>query len=616
MRKKYLFTLAMAGLLLGACQNDEVNVPPASGNGAEWNAEGKGYVSLAINLPTQPSMLRAANDKFDDGTPEEYQVKDATLILFTAESGKSEAEATFHSAYNLKATYWNKPEGENITATTRIVQNINETPDAEKIYALVVLNSNGVLTVDERNSSLKVGNEDVNATMGLSDLNGMVARQVSQGGAWNTNSFLMSNAPLYTKVGGISKPEAGELQVLSEVDPSAIKATEEEARREVAAHVYVERAQAKVTLGSDVTQTDLADGPDMGEGKKMQYKVTGWVLDNTNKSSYLVRSYDNEWNGLASNDETITEKYRFVGSVPVADGLYRTYWGVDVNYGDEHPFTNYENDFNNVADADGHIKADVKMLKADGETPAYCFENTDNVKNMAEGYNTRVVVEAELNGGTPFYVVNDDKNTVYLDGDGDNGINTRIKADFLKDLNFLNWAKTNVKTDETISESELEVSLSGADNGGVKTIEVKLNETAKDELAIGADWNEISGCLSVANNYKVDYYAGGISYYAVYISHFGDDLTPWNNLESPKPSVVGTEANGIYPLEHQEGNYLGRWGVLRNNWYDLNVTGIRTIGSSTVPPVDPDEPIDKLEKYISMEINILAWALRTQNVEL
>lgn len=77
-------------------------------------------------------------------------------------------------------------------------------------------------------------------------------------------------------------------------------------------------------------------------------------------------------------------------------------------------------------------------------------------------------------------------------------------------------------------------------------------------------------------------------------------LTPWDG-------TVGYGSN--------ENNWLGRYGVLRNTWYDMTVTGLKNIGSPEVPDVttDYDDPGDQ---YISVEINILPWAVRSQNVEL
>lgn len=607
MKKKYLFSVVMAALLMGACQSEDV-VPPAGGaGGPEWTADRKGYVSVAINLPTQPAALRAANDNFDDGTPEEYYVKDATLILFTAGEGEPEAQAKFHSAYKLNAADWNKSgtSEDNITTTTKIVQKINEVEGNVKLYALVVLNDNGVLTANEDNTlTVGEGLSPVTSTTTLTDLNTMVSQAVSAD-AWNSASFLMTNAPLCTVAGGSQAATDGALKVLSEVDTEKIKDTEEAARNEVAAKIYVERAQAKVTLTGKTGNFE--------SGSKLSYEVEGWILDNINTKSFLVRDYDLAWNNLSSNQSGVDNPFRFVGSTAVATGLYRTYWGKDVNY-DKNATT----DLKKVADDDGHVQVGVEMLEPDGETSAYCFENTADVAHMTEENNTRVVVKAKLNGGTDFYVVNDNKDVVYLEGDGDNSIGARVKEAFLAYPGIEAWFKTNLASGQALNPAaDLTVTLAGADNGGVvKDIQVNLTEAGKGKLKQGVSdlGTEQKGCLN--GSFKVDYYKDGISYYTVYIAHFGDDLTPWNEEETPKPSVTGTDATGIYPIENQERNYLGRWGVLRNNWYDLNVTGIRTIGSSTVPPVEPEEPIDKLDKYISVEINILAWAKRAQDVVL
>ena len=112
-----------------------------------------------------------------------------------------------------------------------------------------------------------------------------------------------------------------------------------------------------------------------------------------------------------------------------------------------------------------------------------------------------------------------------------------------------------------------------------------------------------TAALSNASGLKIDYYKGGVAYYPVLVKHFGDDLTPWNQQ--------GTTA---YPGPSAAGNWLGRYGVLRNNWYKVNVTGISNIGSSTVPEITtPDDPT---QSYIAVEINVLSWAVRSQSVEL
>lgn len=105
------------------------------------------------------------------------------------------------------------------------------------------------------------------------------------------------------------------------------------------------------------------------------------------------------------------------------------------------------------------------------------------------------------------------------------------------------------------------------------------------------------------------YYKNGVSYYTVRIKHFGDDLTPWNKNE------LGVKAGEVYPTTNQAENWLGRYGVLRNNWYDITVQGVKGLGSATVPELTGTTD-DELDSYIAVQINVLSWAKRTQNATL
>ena len=93
MKKKYLFPLAMAGLLLGACSNDDISESP-NGGGTTTSPD-EGFVAVSINLPmVSGASFRAQNDQFADGMDSEYEVKDAafqticsTIENFLAGSG-------------------------------------------------------------------------------------------------------------------------------------------------------------------------------------------------------------------------------------------------------------------------------------------------------------------------------------------------------------------------------------------------------------------------------------------------------------------------------------------------------------------------------------------------
>lgn len=60
MKKTLLFSVALAGLMLGSCSSsDDLN----GGETGKFGADGQGFVNVTLNLPTQPqSTSRAAND--------------------------------------------------------------------------------------------------------------------------------------------------------------------------------------------------------------------------------------------------------------------------------------------------------------------------------------------------------------------------------------------------------------------------------------------------------------------------------------------------------------------------------------------------------------------------
>ena len=124
--------------------------------------------------------------------------------------------------------------------------------------------------------------------------------------------------------------------------------------------------------------------------------------------------------------------------------------------------------------------------------------------------------------------------------------------------------------------------------------------------ATNADVTDAAVLTALANNIKVVEYKGGYSYYNILIKHVGDELAPWN----PSTKTTGVS----YPAPN-EANWLGRYGVLRNNWYDLDITGVSRLGAATPDELDVKNdptPDDNLKSYISVKINVLSWAKRTQ----
>ena len=118
--KKFMIAALAAGMLT-ACSDSAVVETPAGG-GAQWGADGTGYVSLSINLPKTTSAGRTNdNDQFEDGLPSEYAVNDAVLLLFKGSSG--EALSTFQGAYKLPV-HFASGDPTQITSTANITKRI------------------------------------------------------------------------------------------------------------------------------------------------------------------------------------------------------------------------------------------------------------------------------------------------------------------------------------------------------------------------------------------------------------------------------------------------------------------------------------------------------------
>lgn len=564
-----LFSAALAGLMLGACSSSD----DLGGGNTPANKDGNGYVAVTINLPSQTTTRAGSeNDQFKDGLASEYDVKNATLILF---GGSDESSATFSQAYALNTAPWTKqnPDDGNITTVSQTITKEVSAPEG-KAYALVVLNHNGLFSLD--GTSLKFKGESSNFTGSFSDF--LKKSSITENTTLYKDGFFMANAPLADKVGGSTEPNGVAVNTLVNLD-GKICETEAEARAK-AANIYVERAVAKVTLvpGSATTV----------DGTSVAFKVAGWNVDRTNKTTYLVRSTEDftaKWATLATNKTGVAEPYRFVGANAVAAGLYRTYFAKDVNYD---------------TDAKDQLSDNREFSEATGsDKPQYCFENTFDVAHQNDNQTTRVLIKAELNSGNDFYVINGDENNIYTK---DEAVK-EIKANFLAE--YENWIKQNVETPTTVGESNVEVTISD-EAGNVELTNLALTGVTYKtggETTLPAD----AKSNTMTRLGTIELYKGGVSYYAVRIKHFGDDLTPWKDGEAPTPEV-----GKIYPSDNQDGNYLGRYGVLRNNWYELEVSGVKGLGSATVPEVTTVTD-DELKSYIAVKINVLSWAKRTQS---
>lgn len=626
MKKQFGLPLMLASALaFSACSSDDVADNGSKDISALTNG---GYVKMTINLPSRAANggFKATDDQsgkvtLEDGLAKEYNVKNAILVLF---QGDKEANATFHSAYDISTSMQMDGNNEHITSTTKLVQNVNAGGDANpiptgnKLYALVVLNNNGLFEVAGNNLIVKHVDDATKTlpTAGTSFTGTFAQFQAlkATGGkpvfyTDDNSGILMMNAPLYTTTGGTAEPTG--LTTLADVTAKVYK-TAMEAQNEPGAEIFVERAVAKVTMAEDITNPELK-GTEYKATNGLTASLEAWGLDYTNNISYLIHNASHAttpWTGYNAMGDGTGNNYRFGGNTEVKTGYgFRAYWGVDPNYeGTDGKVSSYTGGASNFE----YVTNISKLSKAKGvANPQYCMENTFNVENMNEDQTTRAIVKVQLKptaGSTitmdadgSFYIVNGNKSQIFDLA----GLKTFIFENFVKKCNTVYAESLTPSLTPKGEPTKADITFTTLDGNSEMSVD-KLVVTYTDHSVKTYDNTSTAVAEVNAALKKVTKYVGGYAYYPIRIKHFGNDLTPWDATKHKQTDRYDT---------NDENKFLGRYGVLRNNWYDLGINSISGVGSPVIPKA-PDTPDDELESFISVRINVLSWAKRVQREDL
>ena len=588
MRIKHFFGLAVIAAMTASCSsnNDLVN----GGNGSGENESGASYASISINLPTT-SGTRAANDDFSEGTAKEYAVNDATLVIFKKGTATSENDYQYvetASLGNLEPWKKDNTTDNGITTEATITAELKQAAVGEDgdYYALVILNN-------EKGTGKKVTLPTGTTTYGAWNIanNATAANLVD-----NTKGFYMANAPQFTEA---------DVEPTTLVKIKGIYRTKEEAHSKPGTTVHVERGLAKVTVGKG-TGKDYFTGAKASGSKYSNddVKITNWALDVTNKSSFPVHvtaglkdgvtsagipAYADIWKNEAATTSTAPATSRFVSQLSATGAFKRVYWGIAPNYS------------KSLTDKDA-CGQEFTLVKADGSDadwksstePLYCLENTFDINNMKQGQTTRVLLKATY---TPNALASATDKTFFMIGKSSD---IWTKDDLIKQIT--SKANEALNTTNTLTvELKGDLLTGGTHFLTTENVSIKDGETEKVDATLVGTLNTKLG-LDETNGVGIKTYKDGESYYIARIKHFGDDLTPWE---------AGKATYGENNL-----NWLGRYGVLRNNWYDLTINKISGPGYPDVPEVKPTDPDDENDKYINVSVKILDWAKRSQSWEL
>lgn len=573
MKIKHLFGLAVIAAMTASCSsnNDLVN----GGNGSSEVENGTAYASFKINLPTT-SGTRAVPDgtpDFNEGTAAEYEVKNGTILIFDAKTDQFVTSADLGTM-----NPWTDVKENGVTTAAIATVQLTDVSVKGTYKALVLLNNN---TKDDETKKVTLPTSGVTYTTWSEDASNANAVNYAK-----TDGIFMANAPMY-------KDETTEPTTL--VDINGVYASKEEAQANPATTIYVERGLAKVTMKDFETK-----GYSIGDGTTYAgatVKIEKWQLDVTNNSTYPVHQIG----GLSSTTTGFADIWKTARFFDGKNTVFkRVYWGVDPNYND----AKYQ-DLANCKTAFKMIENKDVTGAAGDANPQYCLENTFDLNNMKQGQTTRVVFKAVFTPKdftskyTTFYKI---------------GNNTDIWSQENLEKQIRTVALTAMKITDPEEQKKYGVKLDATDNNisgeagqhliTAENITYNPGEgTSEGESTSKVDpnvVNTINEKLGLSKAAGISTYLNGEAYYIARIKHF-NEMTPW---------TAGTG----YGIDNDK--FLGRYGVLRNNWYELSVNKVSGLGYPDVPEVKPTLPDDENDQYISVSVKILSWAKRSQKIDL
>ena len=599
MKIKHYFGLAVIAAMTASCSSNEDLGTAGPGTGT--NEAGVSYASITINLPTTSGTRAAGDPEFKPGDDNEYKVNDATLLIFKKGTETSENKFKFVEVVplgNLEPWKKDNESTNGITTEATITAELKQVTVGEggDYYALVILNNKDKDNKDK--VSMPVSTTSTTDTYGTWN-----AAEKAKNLIDYEKGFYMANAPEFNAAGQ---------EPTTLVQIKGIYRTKEEAQSKPGTTVHVERGLAKVTVGKNSTSTKdyFAEGGANATGSNYssdKVQITNWALDVTNKKSFPVHVTSGLKDGTTSEGETVPAyaeiwsnntaatpgTSRFVSQLTATGAFNRVYWGIDPNYSTE---------YTTPAECKGafNILGNAEITGAVAK-PQYCLENTFDIEHMQQGQTTRVIFKAK-------YAPQNDAGVSLAESDGTfytiGNMTTILKEADLKTV--VDNAATSVLPGCAV---DYDANLK-KEGSHVITLE-DIKDATGTPLVAETEYNgkkgtvivdEINAKLGLKAGVGINTYLQGVTYYIARIKHFGNDLTPWK---------AGDATYGKDNLK-----WLGRYGVLRNNWYDLTINTISGPGYPDVPEVKPTDPDDEDTKYISVSVKILDWAKRSHSYDL
>ncbi len=627
MKKLTIYLLLLAPLLT-ACLDDELVAERSSSTDESSTIVETGdslYVNITINLPVTGTSTRASddgtggtsNDNFDDGGASEYAVYNAALLFWgAAASGETDPEQLYLvKAVDMNLSWNTDLDADHVTSyanklyrmDTDYFETAVSTGETYKYIFVQAVANRGALFTIASDGSVTISGSSVST---FADYQQAISSDNSGSAEpFTSKGLYMTNAVLVNKKGTEGGVGSGNTITTRQRVPLTFYATYSAAVAATPTEIFIERGVAKVQV-EDATSSASFSVNSIAGDLTLGVTLDSWALANANNKSYLARyiptdKADTYWTLKSSGSTSSLDvnPYRCVGynqinsddCVAASTGYYRTYWGEDPNY-------------EALIDYDGQVPTTIGNTLGDY---VYCYENTFTPTYQKINGTTCVIVEATLS----FDDEESDLATEFYTLEG----NPRVLYDLESVENYI-LNVISKKLNEDIPEGTVYITLSTGASDDVQVEGLVVGDNGNAEMSGGIasfDYilDELNAILAAEGG--IQRYVGGKTYYLLPIKHFGDDLTPWNDSELT--SSIMMNSNDPYFLEEcydcSDDNYLGRYSVLRNNWYRLKISGVDTIGTATIPDTSSDTTWDDLlQTYIAFDVEVVDWATHRQTV--
>ena len=494
------------------------------------------------------------------------------------------------------------------------------------------------------------------------------------------SSIFMTNSPLSQIPGGAGDSPiiTNALPTLVKLDPTVYE-TQSEAIAKPAGTIHVERIVGKVTCSNFNKETDLTIKVN-GYDYKLAVDSIWWQMAQDMNETNAVRNTNRNPVGKTPNaidylwrwhyassyvDNMSNLYYRMLGYTPinvvegeVTKSYYRPYFCQVPGYNKAKLVPaedDSENSINSEVYEDKNFRVEEMNFDDENNPPVawkstsspgafYPLENTFPVEYMKYANTTRIGFWVTFSfipqdnapaldwSSTNFYINGMDKSTLYLDDK--NGYNPLENLAIAELSNVGKYKpmweaiKNAVETEEggnidNINIADLIIfSPKNTEDGKVAISSIRfkkieeMNGDIKSKFAKEISYTFNSNRISELNNLGTYYkYEGGRAFYEVRVKHFGDDQTPWDGSNLNQATTID-QSYGETVLDRNT-NYLGRYGIVRNNWYDIQVTSITRLGDPKDPAIWdhswPGKPDDNKDQYIAVEMKVLSWAKRSQS---